>query len=545
MNRVYNHLLTSCLVIFSSLFYCIAIQADESKSLPRAQSIKTLNAPFNEFPELTQAIQMSHMFEDSKTFVDSQLLKSPEAISAAYAAAVTKKDFSLKKFVQQHFKAPGANDSNFHSDVKHGVENHINTLWDVLLRSPADADANNSLLALPNPYIVPGGRFREIYYWDSYFTMLGLRQAQRIDIIENMVANFAFLINTYGFIPNGNRSYYLSRSQPPFFSLMVELLAAEKGNAVLLQYLPQLQKEYDFWMDGEKTLKPGDAHRRVVRLKSGEILNRYWDDSNQPRLESYREDVELVAALKSEDKDTYRHIRAAAESGWDFSSRWFKDGKNLSTVHTTDIIPVDLNALLYHLESTLALAYIKAENVQQAKYYQNRAQQRQNDLIQLTWNKKSGFFYDYDFVNQQLCEIKSLAAMYPLFFKLASDTQAKKMAKHIKQDFLKPGGVVTTLGNTGQQWDSPNGWAPLQWITVQGLRNYQHTELASTIKQRWIKLNSDVFQRTGKLLEKYNVLDMKLEGGGGEYPVQDGFGWTNGVLLQFLKEDTTNKTPKK
>ena len=126
--------------------------------------------------------------------------------------------------------------------------------------------------------------------------------------------------------------------------------------------------------------------------------------------------------------------------------------------------------------------------------------------------------------------------MYPLYFSMATNDQAMHIANEIEDSFLKPGGVVTTLVNTTQQWDSPNGWAPLQWLTVSGLRNYQHDDLAETIKTRWTTLNRDVFQRTGKLLEKYNVINLNLKGGGGEYPVQDGFGWTNGVLLQFLRE---------
>ena len=125
----------------------------------------------------------------------------------------------------------------------------------------------------------------------------------------------------------------------------------------------------------------------------------------------------------------------------------------------------------------------------------------------------------------------TLAGVFPLFFKIATNDQAEKVARAIKDNFLMPGGVVTTLETTGQQWDAPNGWAPLQWITIIGLKNYEHHDLAADIANRWVKLNSDVFKRTGKLMEKYNVVDTQLEAGGGEYPGQDGFGWTNGVLL--------------
>ena len=178
---------------------------------------------------------------------------------------------------------------------------------------------HSSLVPLPHRYVVPVGRFREIYYWDSYFTMLGLEQSGRHDLVVDMVQNFAWLIDTFGHVPNGNRSYYLSRSQPPFFAAMVELLAERDGERVYATYLPQLAREYAFWMDGVARLAPGSAYRRVVRLKDGTILNRYWDDRETPREESYREDIETARTSTRPAHEVYRNLRAAAESGWDFS----------------------------------------------------------------------------------------------------------------------------------------------------------------------------------------------------------------------------------
>jgi alpha,alpha-trehalase len=175
---------------------------------------------------------------------------------------------------------------------------HIKNLWGALRREPDKKIEGSSLLPLPHPYIVPGGRFREIYYWDSYFTMLGLKESGQVDMIENMIKNFAYLIETYGHIPNGNRSYYIGRSQPPFFAAMVQLLAAIKGDKVYVSFLPALAREYTFWMNGSSTLKTGQAYRRVVKLKDGSILNRYWDDSNVPRQESWREDFETAKKSK-------------------------------------------------------------------------------------------------------------------------------------------------------------------------------------------------------------------------------------------------------
>jgi alpha,alpha-trehalase len=384
--------------------------------------------------------------------------------------------------------------------------------------------------------MVPGGRFREIYYWDSYFTMLGLQESKETELMENMVRNFAYLINTYGHIPNGNRSYYLSRSQPPFFSLMVGLLAEVEGDSVYQTYLPAMEKEYEYWMQAEKgKLNSQLADGYVVKIDKYTV-NRYWDDRETPRQESYREDVETAAVSGRKIEEMYKHLRSGATSGWDFSSRWFADGKNIKTIETTDIIPVDLTSLLFGLEQTLYNTYLKIGNTSKAADYKSRSESRIKFLNQYCWNEQDGLYYDYNFRTKKQMKIPSLATVYPLFFKMASGAQAKKVAGNIKGKFLKSGGLTTTLNNTGQQWDAPNGWAPLQWMAIRGLENYRQHDLAREVAERWVKLNVKVFHRTGKLMEKYNVMDTNLEAGGGEYPSQDGFGWTNGVLLKLMNK---------
>lgn len=491
------------------------------------------------YGELFHTVQMSGIYSDSKTFVDSTPRHSPATIMATYHKAKNNASFDLELFVDDNFIPPPTIATGFTSDKSRSVEEHINILWDVLTRRP-DKTSQGTLLPLPHSYIVPGGRFREIYYWDSYFTMLGLRESGGWDLIENMVNNFSYLIETVGFIPNGNRTYYQGRSQPPFFSLMVRLLAEEKGKGTLTRYRPHLLREYQFWMDGVKFLDENQrSYRRVIRLSDGSILNRYWDDMSTPRPESYREDVQLASEIVGDGQsknEVYRHIRAAAESGWDFSSRWFKDGENMNSIHTTEIIPIDLNALLYHLERVLAEAHDETAEYATAAHYRQLAEERKAALMRCCWSEEEGFFRDYDFMREIQTEPLSLAAAYLLFFNMADDRQAAAVARVIEDDFLQAGGVTTTLRLTGQQWDAPNGWAPLQWITIKGLRNYGYHELADTIESRWVELNRDVYQRTGKMVEKYNVYDTTLEAGGGEYPVQDGFGWTNGVLLKLIKD---------
>jgi alpha,alpha-trehalase len=276
-------------------------------------------------------------------------------------------------------------------------------------------------------------------------------------------------------------------------------------------------------------------------MPDGSVLNRYWDDRHKPRPESYREDLETSQNSPREDQAVFLDLRAGAESGWDFSSRWLSDPLDLATIRTTAIVPVDLNALLYHLETMLETYARRAGKTEQADRYARLAAERKAALQRYCWDAAAGFFMDYDFENERPAGVLSLAGAYPLFFKIADDTQATLVAQVIERDFLKAGGVVTTLTNTGQQWDAPNGWAPLQWITIQGLRHYNHTRLADEVRNRWVALNEKVYRNTGKMVEKYNVLDMTLEAGGGEYPVQDGFGWTNGVLLRLLSETGSGK----
>jgi len=479
--------------------------------------------------DLFHNVQFQRIFEDGKTFPDCiPLLPLPEIIRL-YETAKGKPGFDLRSFVHQHFDLPPGFHHSFHTQHPRSVYRHIEDLWEVLSRCPRPEDT--SLIPLKYPYVVPGGRFREVYYWDSYFTMLGLAASGRYDLVESMVNNFAYLIDTVGHIPNANRVYYLGRSQPPFFSLMLEILSVQKGEEVFHRYLPQLEREYRFWMKREESSGEAAQHR-TVRLPDGELLNRYWDEEATPRPEAYREDLELSERSDQSPACLFRHLRAAAESGWDFSSRWLKDPHRLETIHTTDILPVDLNALLYHLEQTLARAYW-ASSADETQKYIRLAESRKEALQKYFW--KDDFYFDYDFTAGAPTPSRHLGACFPLYFKIASPVQARQVAHRLQKQFLKTGGLITTLESSGQQWDAPNGWAPLQWIAYKGLLNYGADELAAEIKKRWINTNLSFFNQCGKLTEKYNVMNAgNIEASGGEYPNQDGFGWTNGVLLAML-----------
>ncbi len=496
-----------------------------------------------DFQCLYEEIQQSGIFSDSKTFTDVIAKGTIAEILEAYHRQKQEPDFDLKSFVETFFVIPAVQTADYQSDPSKPLRLHLEDLWLILTRSPAKAQG--TLIALPYDYVVPGGRFREIYYWDSYFTMLGLEVSGQYALIESMVNNFAHLIDTIGFIPNGNRTYYLGRSQPPFFALMLQLLARHKGEEVWQQYLPQLEKEYGFWMKGREELSLQydylSAQARTVMLPDGSVLNRYWDDVPLPRPEAYKEDVALAQQIKNQTpEEVYRHVRAAAESGWDFSSRWFKDGQNMTTIHTTDIIPVDLNCLLWYLEKCLQQAYENKGNQFLSAIYQQKATQRQGAIEKYCWNASEGFYSDYDWKMQVIISNHTLAGAFPLFFGIASQVQATHVAEVLEKKFLREGGLLTTLQTTHQQWDAPNGWAPLQWIAYRGLKNYGFGTLAKEIKHRWCQNNEIRYATVGKMMEKYNVEGQEKSAQGGEYPNQDGFGWTNGVYLKMITDEDDN-----
>ncbi|MCI5052663.1 MAG: hypothetical protein MRY21_05965 [Simkaniaceae bacterium] len=445
--------------------------------------------------ELFDQVQKQEVFQDSKTFVDAIPKAAPEEILIRFKSAD-----NLEHFVAANFELPETLEPQVEAE---DIDAHIDQVWGALTRELHPKSEYDSLLDLPHPHIVPGGRFREAYYWDSYFTALGISQ----EMLQNLIENFAHLIDTYGHIPNGNRQYYLSRSQQPFFSHLLELYESRGGD--IEAYLPALEKEYLYW---------NAPHR--VDAKTG--LNHYWDEKTTPREESYREDLAVT-----QDSETYRHLRAACESGWDFSSRWCRDPNDLSSIETVHLLPVDLNSLLYHMEKMLA----RVESS-----YGEKAAQRAQAIERYLYSEEKGHYVDYNWKEERQNEQLTAATMAPLFVSLAKAERAERVASVVKSSLLGPGGLATTLEKTGQQWDYPNGWAPLQWIGYQGLKNYGQTELARELAKRWLQSNETMYKRVGKMLEKYAVDRLEVEAGGGEYSLQEGFGWTNGVYLQMKRE---------
>ncbi|QJW90570.1 trehalase [Spirosoma taeanense] len=522
---------------FQTILFCILW----GTVMGQAQS-SVWQSPDEQFGKLFQDVQTSGVFPDSKTFADATPRFSPNTVLANYEKARQNRKFSLKNFVEQQFVLttdPPVLPTG-KPNTGQSAQEYMTSLWPLLTRqaNAASRPKSGSFIPLPKPYVVSNSRAAELTYWDSYFTMLGLQASGQTMLIRNLIDNFAYLIRTFGFVPASNRTYALSRSQPPVFALMVSLLSEVQGRRIVLKYLPELQLEYNFWMDGRTRLTARNpAYRRVARLAEGVYLNRYYDDWDTPRPEAYREDVELTRKLKDKEVPLfYRNLRAGAESGWAFSSRWLKDGKNLRSIRTTDLIPVDLNCLLLILERTLAEGYRLKGDTRRMRMYQILARQRHDAIQRYCWSDRRRFYFDYDFVAKKPATIYSAAAVLPLFVKITTPEQAQHVGQTLEREFLKAGGLMaTTTTRSELTWDAPNVHASIQWFAIQGLRNYNLMELANRIKLNWTTENLRFYRATGTLPNTYDATSSGRSTS--DEPLPQGYGPTNGVLLRLLKEN--------
>lgn len=483
-------------------------------------------SPAQLFGPLLGAVQSRGVLGDGKAFVDAVPLRPADEIMEDFAA-IPAGDAALREFLKRNFQLPAVMPPAIPSVATVSLRQHIRSLWCQLERGPAAAVGQGSALGIAHSHVVPGGRFREMYYWDSFFTMLGLLRDGRRDLATGMVAAMTDLIERFGYVPNGTRTYYLGRSQPPLYYMMVALLD-ETDPAIRQRRLAAMKREHAWWMAGSETLEPGARKGHAARLASGEILNRYWDPSGTPRDESWREDVQTAEHSGRVHEEVYRNLRAGAESGWDFSSRWL-GAAGLPSIRATAIAPIDLNSFLFGLESAIA----EQGDIEDAVVFGALADRRREALSRHCWNDAQGFFADLDLDSGTTRANSSAATLAPLLVGLATQNQAETVARFIEAEYLAPGGLRTTLVQSGEQWDSPNGWAPLNWIAVNALIRYGFDELAREIALRWIDTVDKSFRQTALIFEKYDI-EAQSAGGGGEYISQTGFGWTNGVTADLI-----------
>ncbi len=466
--------------------------------------------------ELYTELTGSGLWHDEKVLADAVMLAPPAEILAEYRRQKAEGPVDPGRFFAAHFRPVGGGDLRYHTRPDQGPREHLEELWPHLTRAPDDPAEISTRFPLPFPYVVAGGRFQEAYYWDSFFIQLGLLKSGRLELAHQMLRNFAHALAIVGHIPNGFRSYFLTRSQPPYLSQMVTRYGEANGDpeGALAEFLPAMEAEHAYFTQS--------AHNH-------DGLARFWDEAAGPRVEMMGADAKF-AAVEAKRPGFYRDLRAACESGWDFSARWLADPLNLATIRTTRIWAVDLNCLLYLLEDTLA----KAAPPERAGIYRAAAEARAEAIRSRFFDAERGYFFDVLIDDGEQIPITTAAGLTPLWAGIATGEQARAAAEWAERHLMQPGGLLATDIASGQQWDAPNGWAPLNWIAIQGFRRYGMEDLAEELRRRWLATCDAVFRETGKFVEKYNVIDPLAPSAGGEYALQDGFGWTNGVYLDLL-----------
>lgn len=392
---------------------------------------------------------------------------------------------------------------------------YIAKFWPHLKRT--NKVSKDTLIGLPHSYLVPAYEpdstftFDEMYYWDSYFMVQGMLKDQKNkDLVIGILDNLFYLIKTYGVIPNANKTYMLSHSQPPLLTSFIFDVyhAYSMDKRWLEQAIVFAKKEYEnVWMG---TTKPYDH-----QVHKG--LSRYYD-------------INVV------------HDLAEAESGWDMTTRFGRK--------CLDYLPIDLNSYLYKYETDFELAAKLLNKPFEAKQWHQKANKRRKMINELMWSQRRSSYFDYNYKKDSQSQVASLAAYSAMWAGLATKEQAKKLVHNLSR-FEMRGGLATTEDpalqlvlpqKTPAQWAYPNGWAPLHFLVVQGLKRYGYHAEAERVVKKWLKTNLDWFAKNGQFLEKYNVVDSEKLPVEGLYPSQTGFGWTNAIFERFCQDFIDDKS---
>ncbi|CAH0026006.1 unnamed protein product [Clonostachys rhizophaga] len=615
-----------------------ALAATANALYTNGSVVAPCDSPIYCYGELLKQVELAQPFSDSKTFVDMPAIKPLEEIQAAFdkLEKPLSNNTALNNFLDENFADAGGEliavpegqlttDPVFLNRINDTViqefTKKVIDIWPDLTRQYSPSSSSNctscpnSFIPVNHTFVVAGGRFREPYYWDSYWVIEGLLRTggSFTEISKNIIENFLDFVEDYGFVPNAARIYYLNRSQPPLLSLMIQTYVDYTNDTEILdRALPLLVKEHEFFMNN-----------RTVDVQVGNktyTLNRYAVENTQPRPESYREDYitarnssyfaesgivypETVPLNDSEVATLYSHLASGAESGWDYTSRWIanpEDGARdvyfpLRSLNVRNIVPVDLNSIMYGNEVAISRFYNQTGNDTASETWAELAANRSAAIHAAMWNETYSSYFDYNLTSssqyvfvpadndtaalenatapagQQL--FFSVSQLYP-FWTGAAQPYLKNNPLAVREAYsrvaayldARAGGIPATNFKTGQQWDQPSVWPPLMHILMQGLRNTPATfgeddpsyvevqDLALRLGQRYLdstfctwlatggstsetpKLQGLSDQDVGIMFEKYADNSTNRAGGGGEYEVVEGFGWTNGVLIWTVDE---------
>lgn len=518
--------------------------------------------------DILKQVQLANIFNESKYFVDMKLLGKPfdiqEEFDVLFNNSAVIEPSLLKGFVDKWFDPPGSDlvkvkpkdfvrvprflleisDPYLRDYLKELID-----IWYTLLReTPEDVKNQPELYShiyLPHPFIIPGGRFREIYYWDSYWIIEGLLLSEMDVTAKEMIENLLYLVKQYGYVPNGSRKYYIGRSQIPFLISTMNMYYSYTNDFDFIEEnIHLLDTEYQYWIDNN-----------LVNFEHNSMnhsLFHYVINSTTPRPESYSQDYTMAQHVSAaERKHFYGDIKAAAESGWDFSSRWFvaENGtvsENINDIYTQVIVPVDLNSLMCYNARILSTFYQKIGN-NRSHHYDVWATSMNHSISRLLWDDSEGFWFDYNLKTKDLRKGFYGSSFMPLWTKTYGVERnntyvVSKVIEYMLNNNLTsyPGGLPTSLDHSNQQWDLPNGWAPLHYIAVLGLQNaavYNETagKFAFDIASKWVINNYVTYENNTPhvMMEKYDVTQVGSPGHGGFYEVQEGFGWTNGVVMKL------------
>ncbi len=444
--------------------------------------------------------------------------------------SIKTKEMKITKFVLLSFclcliliacKSKTSTKTSLSSDEKASIElvrNFIKSNWKNTIRTHK-ADSC-SLIGLPLPYSVPSisGMFQEMYYWDTYFTNVGLISDGNVEQARNNCDNMLFLVNKYGFMPNGNRIWYLERSQPPYLSMMIrDVYEKTKDKNWLKKILPTLEKEYNFWMT-----------QRITPIGLNRFYNSSPDSINEGTYFGIKKRLgenydTTIVRTQAEQIALGSHITSELESGWDMNPRF--DSR------CNDFCPLDLNANLYQYETNFEYFYEQI-NSDASKQWKPIAEKRKELINKYLFNPNDGLFYDYDYVNQQFSSVYSAAVFNALWANILTDKQAKTVVENLSKLEFKFGIAACEPGERkyAYQWDYPNGWACIQFLAVKGLDNYDYEADASRIAHKYVTLVSSNYKKTNNLWEKYNIIDGNINGHN-EYEMPTMMGWTAGTFV--------------
>uniref|UniRef100_A0A8R1TJI9 Trehalase n=1 Tax=Onchocerca volvulus TaxID=6282 RepID=A0A8R1TJI9_ONCVO len=539
----------------------LAEEASSNKSINVCDETNTNNSFIYCYGRLLAAVNIHQLYPDSKIFVDMPMKFDPELVQAEFDRRFGGYELqninrsALQSFVDEYFEQTGneLEDCELEGWIEHPprlmmIQDpllqdwalKLNQIWKVLCRKmKPENPKRTSLIHVPEEFIVPGGRFREFYYWDAYWIVKGLAVCGLHNAIKKMITNFVSVVDRYGFVPNGGRIYYLGRSQPPLLIPMAyEYYELTNDLEFINQILPSLIKEYEFWQNN-RAINVSDHKGDVYTVFY------YHSKTNVPRPESFFVDIVHASRLSAQERPKfYMDIASAAESGWDFSSRWFKDNRNIETIETTDVIPIDLNAFICWNLDILQYLLRHAGNFKKSKTFREKREILRRAMLQIFYNNTEGAWFDYNLrtKSHNLNFYPSIAV--PLFgecYQPLNQARPQKIVNFLNKTgvYDYPGGVPTSLiRDTNQQWDFPNGWSPTNHMIIEGMRKSSNPivqEQAYRLAKKWVLGNYKVYSKTSYMWEKYNVIgNVPQKGSGGEYSVQDGFGWSNGVILDLL-----------